>query len=114
MAMLERYAWPGNVRELKNVIERAVILEEGVELLPAHLPDELRPGARLVDLESGFKLPAAGIRLEDLEKDLLRQALERTQGNKTRAAELLGLTRDTLRYRIEKYQFPASDKADDV
>ena len=103
--MLERYAWPGNVRELKNVIERAMILEEGAEILAAHLPDELKPGGRVLDLEPGFKLPAAGINLEELEKDLIRQALDRTQVNKTRAAELLGLTRDTLRYRIEKYGF---------
>ena len=101
--MLERYAWPGNVRELRNVIERAVILEEGREILPEHLPDELQPGARAIDLEPGFTLPAAGIDLEELEKDLLRQALERTRGNKTRAAQLLALTRDTLRYRLEKY-----------
>jgi len=103
LAMLERYAWPGNVRELKNVIERAVILEEGAEVLPAHLPDELKPGSRALDLEPGFQLPAGGVDLEKLEKDLIRQALEQARGNKTRAAELLGLTRDTLRYRVEKY-----------
>jgi transcriptional regulator with PAS, ATPase and Fis domain len=103
VAMLERYAWPGNVRELRNVIERSVILEEGPEVVPEHLPEELQLGARAADLEPGFRLPAGGISLESLEKDLLRQALEQTGGNKTRAAELLGLTRDTLRYRIEKY-----------
>lgn len=103
LAMLERYAWPGNVREVKNVIERALILEEGEVILPEHLPDELKPGARALDLEPGFALPGGGIELEELEKDLIRQALTRTHGNKTRAAELLGLTRDTLRYRIEKY-----------
>ena len=104
MAMLERYSWPGNARELRNVIERAVILEEGTDILPEHLPDELQPGARAVDLEPGYALPPAGINLEELEKDLLRQALERTRGNKTRAAQLLALTRDTLRYRLEKYE----------
>ncbi|HET7038583.1 MAG TPA: sigma-54 dependent transcriptional regulator [Gemmatimonadales bacterium] len=103
LAMLERYAWPGNVRELKNVIERAVILEEHREILPEHLPDELKPGGRALDLEPGFRLPAAGIDLESLERDLIRQALEQARGNKTRAAALLGLTRDTLRYRLEKY-----------
>ena len=103
LTMLERYAWPGNVRELKNVIERAIILEDGPEVLPAHLPDELRPGMSALDLEPGYTLPAGGIDLEMLERDLLRQALQRTRGNKTRAAELLGLTRDTLRYRIETY-----------
>ena len=109
MAMLERYAWPGNVRELKNVIERAIILEEGSEILPAHLPDELKPGGRALDLEPGFKLPAGGIQLEEMEKDLIRQALEQARGNKTRAAELLGLTRDTLRYRVEKYSLSTTE-----
>jgi len=103
LAMLERYTWPGNVRELKNVIERAVILEESAELLAEHLPDELKPGGRALDLAPGFKLPPGGIKLEELEQDLIRQALAQARGNKTRAAELLGLTRDTLRYRVEKY-----------
>jgi len=103
LRMLERYAWPGNVRELKNVIERALILEEGTEIVPDHLPDEIKPGGRALDLEPGFRLPAGGIELESLEKDLIRQALEQANGNKTQAAALLGLTRDTLRYRIDKY-----------
>ncbi|MEZ4589151.1 MAG: sigma-54 dependent transcriptional regulator [Gemmatimonadales bacterium] len=103
LAMLERYAWPGNVRELKNLIERAVILEEGTELRPEHLPDEFKPGGRVLDLAPGFKLPGGGIDLEALERDLIRQALRQARGNKTRAAELLGLTRDTLRYRVEKH-----------
>jgi len=103
LAMLERYSWPGNVRELKNVIERAVILEEGEEVLPDHLPEEMKPGGRALDLHPGFQLPAGGINLEELEKDLIRQAVEQVHGNKTRAAELLGLSRDTLRYRMDKY-----------
>jgi DNA-binding NtrC family response regulator len=103
LAMLERYAWPGNVRELKNVIERAVILEEGPELLSDHLPEELKPGHRALDLEPGIRLPPGGIDLEGLEQNLIAQALKQARGNKTRAAELLGLTRDTLRYRVEKY-----------
>lgn len=104
MTLLERYGWPGNVRELKNVIERAVILEEGSELLPAHLPEEMKPGGRALDLQPGYRLPPGGIDLEALERDLIRQAVEQTDGNKTRAAGLLGLTRDTLRYRIEKHE----------
>ena len=112
LAMLARYAWPGNVRELKNVIERAMILEEGSEILPAHLPDELKPGGRALDLEPGFRLPPGGVRLEELEMNLIRQALEQARGNKTRAAELLGLTRDTLRYRVEKYALSADDTDD--
>lgn len=103
LAMMERYAWPGNVRELKNVIERAVILEEHAEILPDHFPDELKPGGRALDLKPGFRLPAGGIGLESLEKNLIRQALEQARGNKTRAAALQGLTRDTLRHRLEKH-----------
>jgi len=103
VAMLERYAWPGNARELRNVIERAVILEEAPEIRPEHLPDELKPGGRALDLAPGYQLPAGGIDLDQLERDLIRQALHQARGNKTRAAELLGLTRDTLRYRVEKY-----------
>lgn len=103
VAVLERYGWPGNVREVRNVMERITILEEEPEIGPEHLPDELRPGARVADLGLGLQLPAAGVDLEELEKDLLRQALERTRGNRTRAAQLLSLSRDTLRYRIEKY-----------
>ncbi|HLB38391.1 MAG TPA: sigma-54 dependent transcriptional regulator [Gemmatimonadales bacterium] len=112
LAMLERYSWPGNVRELRNVIERAVILEEGDEILPEHLPDELKPGARVLDLEPGFRLPAGGVQLEELEKDLIRQAIAQARGNKTRAAQLLGLTRDTLRYRLEKYELSTPQAAE--
>jgi len=103
LQMLERYAWPGNVRELRNVIERAVILEEGSEILPEHLPDELRLGSSAADMGPGLQLPPGGVDLEELEKDLIRQALAQAGGNKTRAAGLLGLSRDTLRYRLEKY-----------
>jgi len=112
LAMLERYGWPGNVRELKNVIERAVILEEGMEILPDHLPEEMRPGGRALDLQPGYRLPAGGINLEDLEKDLIQQAVEQSRGNKTRAAELLGLSRDTLRYRLEKYDISSRESGD--
>lgn len=104
--MLTRYAWPGNVRELRNVIERATILEEGPEILPDHLPDELRLGSSAIDLSPGYALPPGGIDLDALEKDLIRQALEQAKGNKTRAASLLGMTRDRLRYRLEKYHVP--------
>jgi len=101
--LLTRYAWPGNVRELRNVIERATILEDGPEILAPHLPDELQLGSRAIDLAPGYKLPPGGIDLDELEKDLIRQALEQARGNKTRAAALLGMSRDTLRYRLEKY-----------
>jgi DNA-binding NtrC family response regulator len=96
---LRRYPWPGNVRELRNAVERAVLLAEderlGVEDFPLQAP---RP-----ELSQGVKLPAAGTNLEQLERDLVVQALERTQWNQTRAATLLGLNRDQIRYRIEKF-----------
>ena len=101
--LLTRYDWPGNVRELRNVIERAMILEETGELLPAHLPPEI---TRLGDGAAPapvFVLPEAGIVLEEVERDFVRQALEQTRGNRTQAARLLHLTRDELRYRAKKF-----------
>jgi len=103
LAVMERYSWPGNVREVKNMIERAVILEEGPTILPDHLPDEMKPGGSSLDLGPGLRLPPGGIDLEALELDLIKQALHQAHGNKTRAAGLLGLSRDTLRYRVEKH-----------
>ncbi len=101
------YGWPGNVRELKNVIERAMILENEVLILPEHLPLELcgnnAPGAGKNDVY--LKLPAGGLDIEKLEKEFIRQALDATRGNQTRAAKLLHLTRDTLRYRMQKFGF---------
>lgn len=104
MRLFENYRWPGNARELRNVLERLLILEDTDEIRPEHLPTEIRnasrPGKSLQDL---VHLPPEGADLEDIERALLRQALERTAGNVTAAARLLGLTRDTLRYRLEKY-----------
>ncbi len=104
LRLLEGYAWPGNVRELKNVLERVLILEEVGEIRAEDIPVEMRApfpaaslGVRLCEL------PLEGLRMEDVERDLMRQALLRTSGNVTRAADLLGLSRDTLRYRLDKY-----------
>jgi transcriptional regulator with PAS, ATPase and Fis domain len=93
---LRGYGWPGNIRELRNLIERAMLLQPGDLLAPEqYIPSEsLAP--RL------FELPPEGIDLEDLELDLVTQALDRTGGNRTRAAELLGLTRHQIHYRIQK------------
>jgi len=102
--ILERYSWPGNVRQLKNVLERVMILHgaEAIEAehLPAELIHEIPQGTTPAD---GFALPPQGLRLEELERDLIRQAMTRTRGNVTEAARLLGLSRDTLRYRLDKY-----------
>ncbi len=100
---LRRYAWPGNLRELRNFCERMVILCPGRDLGPDNLPPEIRHGGVVGEEGPGFKLPASGIKLRDLEIDVLRQALALAGGNKSRAARLLGLTRDTLLYRLNKY-----------
>jgi len=98
---LRRYPWPGNVRELRNVMERAVLLAPGDELGAELFAALLRPAR--AGASDPFRLPDGGLSLEELERDLIRQALERAGGNRTRAAALLGLSRDTLRYRLEKF-----------
>jgi len=96
---LESYAWPGNVRELRNAVERAMLLADGDQLGPEHFT--MLAGSTPVT--SGFSLPAEGVNLEHLERDLLVQALQRAQGNQTQAAQLLGMNRDQIRYRLDKF-----------
>lgn len=106
------YDWPGNVRELRNVIERAVLLEDGDVISTKCLPSDFFGSptvkATLVEVVNGqpadgvFCLPNEGICLDDLETSLMNQALARCNGNQTRAAKLLGLTRDQFRYRWKK------------
>jgi two-component system response regulator PilR (NtrC family) len=104
-AALESYPWPGNVRELENVIERAVTLERGAVLGPDALPDSFR-NRRAPDV-APIELPPEGLNLdqliEGLEKDLLTQALRRSGGVQTRAAQLLQTTFRSFRYRLQKY-----------
>lgn len=102
-AALERlvcYEWPGNVRELRNLCERMLVLFSGRVVAPENLPAELRGPSSGKGL---FRLPAGGIRLDHVESDFIRQALELTRGNRSQAARLLGLSRDTLLYRIKKH-----------
>src|SRR5262245_17251841 len=98
MAMLEQHRWPGNIRELRNVIERAMLLLEKEWIAPDDLTALARSGSA-----SLFRLPADGVNLEDVERQLLVQALERAGGNQTHAGQLLGINRDQVRYRIEKF-----------
>ncbi len=106
ISVLEAYSWPGNIRELRNVLERALILEDTQEIRPEHLPAEIRSAAPSSDRRDGIvQIPAQGLRMEDLERSVIEQALTRTGGNVARAARLLGLSRDTLRYRMKKYHF---------
>ena len=104
MEMLQAYRWPGNIRELRNVVERAFILHaNGEELRPEHLPPELRGEPSRRAEKPAPTVPAEGLVLEDVEKRLIREALERSSGNQSKAARLLGVSRDTLRYRLKKH-----------
>ena len=99
--MLEQYGWPGNVRELRNAIERAMLLAEGNRLEASDLTTLSRSVSPVQ-----FKLPPEGVNIEEVERQLLVQALERSKGNQTQAAQLLGINRDQVRYRIEKFGLP--------
>jgi len=109
------YHWPGNVRELKNVIERAIILESKDEILIEHLPIEVVEGVPVKGEEqqqSSFVLPEGGVPLEEVEKNLLIQALKKAGGNQSRAAKLLSLSRYALRYRLKKIGYLKADATD--
>ena len=111
MELLTAYDWPGNVRELENVIERAMVLGKsdllGVENFPAQITRLHEQKDASEKLLNNLKLPEDGLSLietvENIEKRLIKKALERTEGNKTRAAELLGVTRKIMRYKTDKY-----------
>jgi DNA-binding NtrC family response regulator len=99
MRILEQYAWPGNVRELRNVIERATILADGQFIEPRHLPtglvvsgEKVRPKLEL----------APGTTVEEAERRLIQMTLEHTRDNKTRAAEILGISLKTLHNKLNK------------
>ncbi len=103
LSCLLAYEWPGNVRELQNVMERAVVLSKGEVLTPRDLPQAIQgPEQICLELpESGGSLTEI---LEDLERQLIVQTLAREKGLQTRAAEILGIKRTTLRYKMEKYR----------
>lgn len=113
--LLVNYDWPGNIRELKNAIERVMILADGNRVAAKHLPIRISEGGGLMPVplgggegDGGVRLPAGGTSLFDVERDLIRQALEQARGNKTTAAKLLRITRDTLRYKVKKYKLEPS------
>ena len=107
------YGWPGNVRELRNVIEEAVLLATSEVIGPEQLSFCASLGAAGVPSAAAAvgDIPDAGINLEEVERSLVVQALQKTGWNVTRAARLLGLTRDTLRYRMEKFSLVPPAKA---
>jgi two-component system NtrC family response regulator len=109
--LLLNYAWPGNVRELRSVIQRGLILCDGDEIGPEHLPREIqetsaRSNARLDELQEQIHLPPTGIDLPafltGIERRMVQEALEQCGGNQVHAAALLGISRDQLRYRIHQ------------
>jgi two-component system NtrC family response regulator len=102
--LLTNYCWPGNIRELRNTIERAVILGHGNSITAEQLPRELvTTSQRETRHASSFQLTRSGIRLPELEKHLVEQALDLASGNQVRAARLLGISRDALRNRMKKH-----------
>jgi DNA-binding NtrC family response regulator len=103
LSLLNQHFWPGNVRELRNVIERAMLLTTDDWIQPDDLTMLTRKEAA-----AQFQLPPGGVSLEEVERQLLTQALERTGGNQTQAAQLLRLNRDQVRYRIEKFGLQSS------
>jgi two-component system, NtrC family, response regulator AtoC len=106
LKLLQQYTWPGNIRELRNVLERAIILGNDEPIAPERLPNELSNQHSQAEREvSGlFKLPAAGISLQEVEKAFVQQALAIAGANQSRAAKLLGLGRDAFRRRLEKFK----------
>jgi two-component system response regulator AtoC len=98
LALLEQYRWPGNVRELRNAIERAMLLTDRTLLVAEDFSTLSRS-----TVTATFRLPPEGVNLEEVERQLLVQALERCRGNQTHAGHLLGINRDQVRYRIEKF-----------
>jgi transcriptional regulator with PAS, ATPase and Fis domain len=108
--LLMNYDWPGNIRELKNAIERVMILADGNRVSAKYLPIRISEGgvmpipATEADTNGGIQLPSGGVALYDVERELIKQALDQSRGNKTNAARLLQITRDTLRYKVKKYR----------
>ena len=99
---LKHYAWPGNIRELKNVCEHVSALLPGEVINKDNLPLDILQSKPLSDY--GYTLPEHGINMESLEIDLIKQALEYSSGNKSKAAKLLGLSRDAFLYRLKKHK----------
>lgn len=104
LKILQNHKWPGNIRELRNLCERTSILLSGQTIDAENFPHDFFAVKTSLDpSNTDFSLPEAGISLDKLEADLIHQALERTNGNRAKSARLLGLSRDTLLYRIQKH-----------
>jgi two-component system response regulator AtoC len=102
--VLISYSWPGNVRELRNVVERAIILEKGTEISLRSLILDTIDLPPLPETGLGGGLPEGIVPLEEIEGEMVQRAMTASGENQTRAAELLGITRDQLRYRLKKFR----------
>jgi two-component system, NtrC family, response regulator PilR len=119
MAYLQSYNYPGNVRELENIIERAVALEPTDVVMAGSLPPHLlRQNLDMSRLKQQISIPPQGVNLDavvdEIEADFIAQALEMSGGSKTRAAELLGITFRSFRYRLKKLGLDDKDSRDDA
>lgn len=103
LKVLNAHSWQGNVRELRNLCERLSILLAGRTIEPENLPLEFTRKQTTTTKALQFTLPETGLQLDALEANLIHQALNRTQGNRSKSARLLGLSRDTLIYRMQKH-----------
>jgi len=102
--LLFEYAWPGNVRELENTIERAMVLAEGDQIVAQDLPDRLREARDPVQMQLASGELSVKKTMRIIEEILIRRALQRTKGNRTRAAEVLEISHRALLYKIKDYQ----------
>jgi DNA-binding NtrC family response regulator len=112
MPYFANYRWPGNIRELENIVERLVVLTPGSEIALVHLPAFLRREHPSIDALN-IDLPAQGISLEAIEKELIVKALEKFKFNQTHAAKYLDISRKALMYRMEKHGIQRPDTAHD-
>jgi DNA-binding NtrC family response regulator len=109
LAILQEYSWPGNVRELENTVERLLILRNSDMIAAADLPDKItarKPAGK----DRVVNLPPEGYSLEELEREVVLEALERNAWNQTKAARFLRIPRHTLIYRMEKYAITQEEK----
>jgi two-component system NtrC family response regulator len=113
LEILSAYSWPGNVRQLENVIERVAVLSTADVIRAEDLPSDLHQAPNHI-AAIGLKLPDEGINFEEVEKQILEQALEKNAWNQTRAAKYLNLSRKTLIYRMEKFGLVAPGEAEQV
>ena len=117
MELLIRYPWPGNIRELRNALERVMILEDTEQIETSHLPSSIRQETKDAPLRAdskgnGLQVALGAMTLEEIERQAISLALDKANHNQVKAARLLGISRDTLRYRMKKLGLVATAHPD--